>query len=958
MREFNLLAAVQPSRGWYCAIGIPPHKGGVVRQKLVETIEELNSLTDTYVQEGYNAFFAVAKFDTNQNRTKENVRSLKAFWLDIDCGPSKAKVNPDTGYPEGYIDQKKGLSELRRFCKVTGMPKPIIVNSGRGLHVYWALEEEVTREQWEPVATRLRQVCLTQQLFVDGSVFEVSRILRIPGTLNFKDDPPTPVSVLGEAPPVSFDTLKGILGVTEEAFVAPRPVRKLTALGKSIMDNMESSFTKIMLRSGKKDNGCQQLLSCYTGRGQLSEPRWWDALSIATFCADRDKAIHMLSDGHPDYTRAAVEKKIQGVKGPHSCLEFEKNNPGGCEGCSFRGKIKSPISLGKEVTRASEEDNIIDVAPEGEDPSLVTIPDFPSPFFRGKNGGIWITDGDEDPKLVYENDLYVVSRMNDPHVGDVVVLKAHMPRDGIKEFVIPNSKITERAELRRELAKQGVVTTENQFKLLSMFIVASIRYLQHKKKADIMRVQFGWADNDTKFIVGNREITKDNVYTSPPSSITEELVPYMEPCGTIEKWAEVFNLYNRPGLEVQAFAALSGFGSTLLKFTGQKGAVINLIHSLSGAGKTTVLRVANSICGDPDLLLGKPEDTAASRPIKLGILNNIVNTVDEMTNISGEVVSDFLYGASHGRGKDKAEASANKLRKNYVTWRSISLGSSNASFVQKLYSVKKVPDGELMRLLEFHVAHTAQDIISTQEGLDVFDKQLSQNYGLAIVPFMQYVIGNLEEVKRTIDRVQNKIIKDLKLTQRERNWSATMAATFTAGLIVTKYLNLVELDMTRIYAKVVPLIRTMRKELTPPVSDGVAIISDYVYRNMDCILAIDSVGDIRSSAKPLPRMVPRRELKIRIEPDTKTMYLIVDFFKSDCVDLQTDYKELLKGLKSNGVLKGTENKRVSKGMKLDIKLNARCLVIDCDNSNFFDVEKLLPEEGEKTDDEQVADEET
>ena len=74
----------------------------------------------------------------------------------------------------------------------------------------------------------------------------------------------------------------------------------------------------------------------------------------------------------------------------------------------MRSKIKSHISLGKEVTRASEEDNIIDVAPEGEDPSLVTIPDFPSPFFRGKNGGIWITDGDEDPKLVYENDLYVV----------------------------------------------------------------------------------------------------------------------------------------------------------------------------------------------------------------------------------------------------------------------------------------------------------------------------------------------------------------------------------------------------------------------------------------------------------------------------------------------------------------------------------------------------------------------
>jgi hypothetical protein len=47
---------------------------------------------------------------------KKMSKLLKHFGLDIDCGESKAEVNPKTGRPDGYIDQATGLQKLKDFC--------------------------------------------------------------------------------------------------------------------------------------------------------------------------------------------------------------------------------------------------------------------------------------------------------------------------------------------------------------------------------------------------------------------------------------------------------------------------------------------------------------------------------------------------------------------------------------------------------------------------------------------------------------------------------------------------------------------------------------------------------------------------------------------------------------------------------------------------------------------------
>lgn len=935
--QLDLLRTVQPLEGWFAVLGIKGEND--VKQELVATREEVDQLAEKFVAEDRNVYFGVAKFATNKNRQKPNVLGLRAFWLDIDCGELKAEINPKTGRPEGYVDQTIGLQALKQFCNLIGLPKPIIVNSGRGIHVYWPLTRDVSREEWEPVASRLRELCVLHNFHIDGKVFEVARILRIPGTFNFKDDPPTPVEIISGAPPVDYEAFRDLLGVKAPTEAPPK--RELSELAKSMMENTTSSFKKIMIRSAK-GNGCQQLLDAFENQETLSEPRWFDALSIAKFCNDRDIAIHKMSEGHSDYDYADTESKVQHIVGPHTCAEFEKSNPGGCDGCPFYNKIKSPIVLGKEVQEATEEDNTVVVQNEKDKEEKVhSIPKYPFPFFRGKGGGVFKSMGDEEePVRVYEHDLYVVKRMRDPAAGDVVVMKLHLPRDGIKEFVVPNTHVTDQAELRRTLSSHGVVCSKKPFGLVMEYVIASIREMQFTRKAEQMRQQFGWADKDNKFILGDREITPDGVFHSPPSTITTNIAQHIQPAGDFDKWKEVFNLYSAPGLEPHAFATLTAFGSPLFKFLGQNGAIINVIHPDSGTGKTTILHMCNSVYGDPARLCAMWDDTINAKILRLGVMNNLPFTVDEMTNTAPADFSTLAYSMSQGRGKDRVKASANELRANLTSWQSISLCSSNASFYEKLSSLKNSPDGEMMRLIEYKIDYSGA--IDVAYAKQMFDHQLKNNFGHAGDIYAKWLVENLEEAKNTVLGIQLKIDKELRLSQRERFWSAVVAANITGGLIA-KNCGLLDWDMKAIYKWATQMILGLRADVKPPASDVMSVIGDYINRHMQNILVVNDNVDRRTSMPSLPTLEPKGELLVRYEPDTKKMFLAAKPFKNDCVKYQINYKETLSQLEKKGIFLGTTNKRLSKGMKV-VSPGVHCLIFNCASSEFISMDDLVAPE--------------
>lgn len=933
MGDFDLLSAVQPEQGWYAIVGI---RGDSKRQHIVETREEFDEWVERFTRQERNIFFGVAKFsgeeddEGKRHRTKRDVVGLKAFWVDLDCGAGKE-----------YPDQPSALAALQQFCKGVGLPRPILVNSGRGVHAYWALDRGVTREEWEPVAARLKEVCATQGLHADNSCFEAARILRLPGTLNYKGDTPLPVQLLHVGKPVSYERMVELLGVKQSA-LAPRPDRRVSALGKLIESNIESSFTKIMRLGGK---GCAQLNSCYVDRAELSEPRWFNALSVAKFCKDRDKAIHRLSEGHPDYDPAVTERKLKHILGPHSCEQFESSNPGKCAGCPHKGKFKSPIALGREVAEASEEDYYVEEqGEEDEAPVVYKVPAYPFPYVRGKNGGIWRKgDGDEAAdQLVYSYDVYPVKRMRDPNEGMGVLMRLHSRHDGVVEFMIPNNKIMEPSEVRKELAFYGVMCPKKNFDLVVDCIIRAAMELQDNKKAETMRTQFGWADNDSKFIIGDREIAAEGTFHSPPSSTTRVLAEHMAPAGTFKEWKEVFDLYGRPGLEAHAFAAATAFGAPLLKFSGQRGAIINVIHPHSGTGKTTILHMCNSVWGDPVKLCAKKDDTFNSKVFKLGVFGNLPVCFDEMTNTDPKQLSELAYLITQGTGKDRMKASSNELRFNNTTWQTVALCSSNNSFYEKLEVLKDSPQGEIMRIIEFYLDYS--DAIEMEEGKHMFDHQLLENFGYAGEIYARYILAEYDEVKKLYATIQQRLDSKLKLTQRERFWSATVAANIT-GIYIAVRLGLCDWDIARIFKWACNMLRSLRTTTKPPPDGDKQTLGEFIVSHIDNILIVNDGADRRSKMQEAPILEPKRDLVVRYEPDTGRVYIRANSFRTFCTQRSISYRDTIKKMKASGVFLEAMVKRMSKGMLINAP-GVHTLVFDATHPDFVSLADLAKTESE------------
>ena len=87
MTSRNLfLSTVLATEGLYCVVGL---KKGNPKQQFVKTVEEVDSLVDSLVEQGYEAYFGCAKYETDEGRTTKNAKWFKSFWLDLDCGEGK-----------------------------------------------------------------------------------------------------------------------------------------------------------------------------------------------------------------------------------------------------------------------------------------------------------------------------------------------------------------------------------------------------------------------------------------------------------------------------------------------------------------------------------------------------------------------------------------------------------------------------------------------------------------------------------------------------------------------------------------------------------------------------------------------------------------------------------------------------------------------------------------------------
>lgn len=159
--------------------------------KIVETAISLSRTKDVY--------FGVGLQKENppkgQRGTTETVSHLPGLWMDIDVRGPHHKMTALPGSIEEAVEFLRSLK-----------PAPsLIIDTGGGLHVYWVFDQLYHIDSADKFY-RIRDVSKSfqQKIIAEGEKYgwtldntaDLARLLRLPGTWNWKETPPNPVYIL------------------------------------------------------------------------------------------------------------------------------------------------------------------------------------------------------------------------------------------------------------------------------------------------------------------------------------------------------------------------------------------------------------------------------------------------------------------------------------------------------------------------------------------------------------------------------------------------------------------------------------------------------------------------------------------------------------------------------------------------------------------------------------------
>lgn len=379
MKPLEFLAEVLPSpgHGVYCVAELSsPRKKehlftpdlGSVRPKIKE-----------WLGKGKDVYFALATYSEEvlktadddgrfyRGRSGDNTRFLKSMFVDLD----------------GYESKKAAVQAMSAFLEKTGLDAfgtPWVVASGGGVHCYWPLSEAVDSVTWKPVAENFKRLFKQEGMKIDESVTaDVARVLRIPGTMNFKKKygEPQPVKILLEGNACvelrdfsahiralltqDFAPLSNDYETTSVSLEGNRPSKaaeKKSAAAEALLSNAATYFEPIW-RKTEQGDGCAQL-KFYIDNAQDDgmEPLWRAMLSWAKPCMDGGEYAVTLSKLHP-YEPERMRQKLSDIKGPYACAKVDGINGGICKGCKHWGKITNPLALGREILTDDDEKTVL-----------------------------------------------------------------------------------------------------------------------------------------------------------------------------------------------------------------------------------------------------------------------------------------------------------------------------------------------------------------------------------------------------------------------------------------------------------------------------------------------------------------------------------------------------------------------------------------------------------------------
>jgi len=899
MTPLEFLKRVLPDQGFYVSIII--NEGGAPQQAFFPTVEELANYCLMADKNGNNVFYAVSSFNTKGNRKQDNVYLTNTLFLDVDCGEGKP-----------YANQQEGLAALLKFIETVKMPDPMIVSSGRGLHVYWVLEGALAPVDWLPLAGALKTACVTHGFEVDPAITaDSARVLRPIGTHNPKNK--AKVVVLMDKPPVPKQRLDIVLQGLKQAAKPDSvthgitPVHADTGLGDALSVDFTPALPNLVI------DGCQQIKWITENQKDVPEPLWYDMLGVAAHCTNPEETAKLWSMKHPDYNETATLKKmaqwVASTTGPATCTKIEDDRPKGCAKCKHKGNITSPAQLGVQYEKVA-------VSSDAPDEVAHDV-EVPWPYERVSKKGqtVMVHQVDGTHITVCPFELYPVSYGRDQSLGyETVRFKWRRRHVGWQDLVFRQAYLNYASrEFPTAIADQGIVLRgDKQIKDFQVMLRSYMEELRKTKTMTNIHNSMGWKENFTQFVIGDKlykrerdgtVVTDDIALTANTNRLGNMLYTHK---GSLEEWIQATELLQTHDMPAHMFALSHAFAGPLWPLTGLDGITVSLCGE-TGAGKTLAQLWMQSLYGNPKKLHIAAKFTQNALFNRLGMYCNLPMTIDEAGMMDDKYVGDFCYSVT--QGEDKKRLTRSIEERESKEWATCVVVSTNTSFISKLAASGMETDAQMARLLEVTMPMHKMFHKSSTAGRSII-RFLMNNHGIAGEVYAKALLRHgkprLQElIGERMDTFSERY--GCTFTGAERFWETDLVLG-DVGLQLADEEGLIKFNPETGIQWGVGQLDALRGSVKENVTDAFKLIHEYVNEKAHEALVVMHT-DGRPAAMDQTRF-PRSQIGIRFDKyrkgpnkkfDRGTMMLVTRLFKRWVSSKGYDYSTLKREIRGAGI---------------------------------------------------------
>lgn len=564
-----------------------------------------------------------------------------------------------------------------------------------------------------------------------------------------------------------------------------------------------------------------------TGGASLNNPLFNLVVLMSTFTKGGRVDAHRMAKGHPNYDpkspytdeffdRKDRERSERGLGWP-SCSTISATGAANCKNCTLFVQGKSPLNheqrpapaghaghggvapssaptaagvstpnvqsaggfgpavgaVAQAGAPAASTNFVPGVSGAGPTPQQLSA-DLPSGYLRDANG--IVTKIVPDPANP-ANQISV-------RISDYPLLNAWLqsdPRMLHFESVVDRGRTGQvdieleclaTTEMRKVLQRQGFMLKAND-KMSGEFFVSWVQQLQQMKDS-VASAPFGWQDKNGQtegFIYGGQLWTPAG--SSPSATANPVLSQQYKPKGSDAYWLDAVKLVTSQGRpDLEAIVA-SAFAAPLVMHTGHLGMLMSAYSKESGIGKSTALRIAQAVWGDPIRAVQSLSDTQNSVMRKIGEVRSLPIYWDELK--TDEDTKKFVNMTFQiAQGKEKSRLNQHAQMKEPGHWQTLVVSASNDSLIDHVTQQTQTTLAGLYRIFEYTVVPAKMVTVDTSEATMRLSK-LNTNYGSVGLKYAQWLGANFKQCEADMAVFSKQLNVETSSTQEERFWISLIA---------------------------------------------------------------------------------------------------------------------------------------------------------------------------------------